>query len=98
VHSQHYSRQNSLKKSYDVSPISVVRAMEEAGKSNHGLRTPSPRWSRRQGGFFRGRGGSIFDLAMDVQESDAAPEGLGMAEGISDGAQMVRYVNPAQCV
>jgi len=36
--------------------------------------------------------------AMDVQESDAAPEGLGMAEGISDGAQMVRYVNPAQCV
>ena len=36
--------------------------------------------------------------AMDVLESDAAPEGLGMAEGISDGAQMVRYVNPAQCV
>jgi hypothetical protein len=36
--------------------------------------------------------------AMDVLESGAAPEGLGMAEGSSDGAQMVRYVNPAQCV
>jgi hypothetical protein len=31
--------------------------------------------------------------AMDVLESGAAPEGLGMAEGSSDGAQMVRYVN-----
>ena len=37
--------------------------------------------------------------AMDVLESVArAPEGLGTAVGSSDGAQMIRYVNPAQCV
>ena len=36
--------------------------------------------------------------AKDVLEADAEPEGLGSAEGSTDGAQLVRYVNPAQCV
>jgi hypothetical protein len=36
--------------------------------------------------------------AKDVLESGTAPEGLGSAEGSTYGAQMVRYVNPAQCV
>ena len=36
--------------------------------------------------------------AKDVLASGAAPEGLGSVEGSTDGAQMVRYVNPAQCV
>ena len=36
--------------------------------------------------------------AEDVQEAGAEPEGLGSAEGSTDGAQLVRYVNPAQCV
>jgi hypothetical protein len=36
--------------------------------------------------------------AEAVLEAGAAPEGLGSAEGSTDGAQLVRYVNPAQCV
>jgi hypothetical protein len=36
--------------------------------------------------------------AEDVLEAGAEPEGLGSAEGSTDGAQLVRYVNPAQCV
>ncbi|KOO21694.1 hypothetical protein Ctob_001281 [Chrysochromulina tobinii] len=34
--------------------------------------------------------------AEDVLEAGAEPEGLGSAEGSTDGAQLVRYVNPAQ--
>jgi len=36
--------------------------------------------------------------AEDVLEAGAKPEGLGSAEGSTDGVQLVRYVNPAQCV
>jgi len=36
--------------------------------------------------------------AEDVLEAGAEPEGLGSAEGSTDGVQLVRYVNPAQCV